>query len=106
MDGFYSGRKVLTEADILSIPAAAASIEIITNAISDLPVQLLENVDTKQGKEAVDSDYRVDMINDSPNNILTGADFKKEWLKMLFYMVLQRIILNIIVMEQLMAYFL
>jgi len=81
MDGFYSGRKVLTEADILSIPAAAASIEIITNAISDLPVQLLENVDTKQGKEAVDSDYRVDMINDSPNNILTGADFKKRMVK-------------------------
>lgn len=81
ISGFFSGKKVLSEKDILSIPAASASIEIITNAVSDLPIVLLHDVDSKQGKEPVEDDYRLKLLNESPNATLSGSNFKKRIIK-------------------------
>lgn len=81
LEGFYSGRKSLSEKDILSIPAASAAMEIITNSVSHLPVQLLHNVDTKAGKEPIDDDNRLYLINQQPNPTLDGADLKKRMIK-------------------------
>lgn len=80
VQGYVSGRKALTEKEILSIPAASASIDIISNAVSNLPLKLVRNVDTKEGKEYIE-DYRTDMLNEHPNHTLNGANFKKRMIK-------------------------
>lgn len=86
VQGFVSGKKSLSEKDIISIPAARAAIEIITNAVSNLPIKLARNVDTKQGKEFIDDDYRLIKLNESPNPTLSGSNFKKRMIKdMLLY---------------------
>lgn len=56
-------------------------MEIITNSVSHLPVQLLHNVDTKAGKEPIDNDSRLYLINQQPNPTLDGADLKKRMIK-------------------------
>lgn len=81
LEGFYSGHKSLSEKDILSIPAAAAAIEIITNSVSHLPIKLLGNVDDKAGKEPIENDYRLDILNFTPNPTLNGSEFKKRIIK-------------------------
>lgn len=86
LEGFYSGNKKLTEDDILSIPAARNSIEIIGNAFSQMPINLFHNVDSKAGKEIVDDDYRLDLLNTQPNATLDAFSFKRRMAKdMLLY---------------------
>ena len=88
LNGFVTGisNDRFSEEEVLSIPVANACLAIIVNSIKSLPVELYERIDEKTTKKLTD-DYRIKLLNDSPNLISTGID-KKKLLKILFYMVI------------------
>lgn len=79
ISSFFGNREV-DEDQIMSIPAVQDAVNAITSRVSSLPVKLYKNVDQKVGKEPVD-DYRVDLINNNPNENMDGVNFKKKIIK-------------------------
>lgn len=77
LNGIISGTSNdrFSEEEVLSIPAANACLSIVVNSIKDLPVELYERISDKETKK-VTNDYRLKLLNDSPNLISTGIDFK------------------------------
>ena len=64
-----------TSEELLSIPVAKACCDLIVNAIKALPIELYKYVDNDTVQEVKD-DYRLRLLNDEPNTIATGCDFK------------------------------
>ena len=79
LHGFLSGVSddMYTAEQILSIPVAKACCDLIVNSIKSLPVELYERVDDNTVRQITD-DYRVNLLNNAPNIIATGADFKEK----------------------------
>ena len=77
LNGIISGTSNdrFSEEEVLSIPVANACLSIVVNSIKDLPVELYERISDKETKK-VTNDYRLKLLNDSPNLISTGIDFK------------------------------
>ena len=75
--GFLSGVSddYFTAEQVLSIPVALACTNLIVNSIKTLPIELYERVDDNTVRQIVD-DYRLNILNNSPNIIATGTDFK------------------------------
>ena len=79
LHGFLSGVSddMYTAEQILSIPVAKACCDLIVNSIKTLPIELYERVDDNTVRQITD-DYRVNLLNNAPNIIATGADFKEK----------------------------
>ena len=69
-----------TAEQVLNIPVANACLAIIVNSIKDLPIELYERVDEKTVKSLTD-DYRIRLLNDQPNTVSTGVDFKARMIR-------------------------
>ena len=79
LHGFLSGVSddMYTAEQILSIPVAKACCDLIVNSIKSLPIELYERVDDNTVRQITD-DYRVNLLNNAPNIIATGIDFKEK----------------------------
>ena len=79
LHGFLSGVSddMYTAEQILSIPVAKACCDLIVNSIKSLPIELYERVDNNTVRQITD-DYRVNLLNNAPNIIATGTDFKEK----------------------------
>ena len=79
LHGFLSGVSddMYTAEQILSIPVAKACCDLIVNSIKSLPIELYERIDNNTVRQIAD-DYRVNLLNNAPNIIATGADFKEK----------------------------
>lgn len=82
LHGFLSGVSddMYTAEQILSIPVAKACCDLIVNSIKSLPVELYERVDDNTVRQITD-DYRINLLNNTPNIISTGADFKEKMIR-------------------------
>lgn len=82
LHGFLSGVSddMYTAEQILSIPVAKACCDLIVNSIKSLPVELYERVDDNTVRQITD-DYRINLLNNTPNIISTGADFKEKMVR-------------------------
>lgn len=69
-----SGDKYSAE-QLLSIPVAKVCTDLICNSIKTLPIELYERVNENTVKKITD-DYRLFLLNNTPNCISTGTDFK------------------------------
>ena len=69
-----------TAEQVLTIPVANACLAIIVNSIKDLPIELYERMDEKTVKSLTD-DYRIRLLNDQPNTVSTGVDFKARMIR-------------------------
>ena len=72
-----------TAEQLLSIPVAKACCDLIVNSIKTLPIELYEYVDDDTVKKITD-DYRLNLLNNEPNTIATGTDFKAKLMQDLF----------------------
>lgn len=79
VNGFSSGveNNKFTVEQVLSIPSAKACCDIIVNSIKTLPIELYE-IKSEGVIERVLNDYRLNLLNDKPNIIATGNDFKEK----------------------------
>ena len=79
LHGFLSGVSddMYTAEQILSIPVAKACCDLIVNSIKSLPIELYERVDDNTVRQITD-DYRVNLLNNAPNIIATGVNFKEK----------------------------
>ena len=79
LHGFLSGVSddMYTAEQILSIPVAKACCDLIVNSIKTLPIELYERVDDNTVRQITD-DYRVNLLNNAPNIVATGVDFKEK----------------------------
>lgn len=86
----YSGGSAFTslrnitevnETTVLSIPTASACVDLISGSIAQLPVYLYkENATTGEVEKLLD-DRRSFLLNNEPNEHLSGYDFKKQIVK-------------------------
>lgn len=77
MYGFSNGisNDKYTAEQLLSIPVAKICCDLICNSIKTLPIELYERVDDNTVRK-VTNDYRLNLLNNAPNCISTGTDFK------------------------------
>lgn len=77
LQGFLSGVSddMFTAEQLLSIPVAKACTDLIVNSIKTLPIEFFERIDDITTKKITD-DYRLPLLNNEPNIIATGTDFK------------------------------
>ena len=82
LQGFMSGVSddLFTAEQLLSIPVAKACCDLIVNSIKTLPIELYERVDDKTVK-LISDDYRLALLNNEPNIIATGTDFKAKFIQ-------------------------
>ena len=82
LNGIISGtsNNRFSEEEVLSIPVANACLAIIVNSIKDLPIELYRRVSDKETEKIAD-DYRLKILNDSPNLVSTGIDFKARMIR-------------------------
>lgn len=78
-NGFSSGtdNNKFSAEQVLSIPSAKACCDIIVNSIKNLPIELYE-IKGEGVVEKITDDYRLNLLNDTPNIISTGNDFKEK----------------------------
>lgn len=77
LESFFGGNASLSEEDVMKIPAVQASLDLITSAVGQLPVRLYQKQKNDSPK-TLDDDYRVSLINDNPNETLTGYSLKRK----------------------------
>ena len=77
MWGFVSGigGDRYTAEEVLSIPVAKVCTDLVCNSIKTLPIELYRRIDENTVERIID-DYRLSLLNDAPNCISTGTDFK------------------------------
>lgn len=76
---YFGDGQTVSEASALTIPAVAASVELITSSIAQLPIYLYkQNAD---GEIQKIDDKRVFLLNNEPNPLITGYNFKKHMVK-------------------------
>lgn len=81
----FSTNTNVTEEQAMLVPSVVASVELITGSIAQLPIYLYKEND-KGEVEKVVNDRRVFLLNNEPNSIMNGYNFKKRLAKdYLFY---------------------
>lgn len=82
MYGFSSGigNDKYTSEQLLSIPVAKICADLICNSIKTLPIELYERIDDSTVRKITD-DYRLNLLNNNPNIISTGTDFKEKLIR-------------------------
>lgn len=85
VQSFFGGLNDITEEEALKIPAVMASIDLICGSIAQMPLMLVRKDENGEVQKMTD-DSRVKLLNDEPNEILTGYTFKRNLVKdYLFY---------------------
>lgn len=82
LHGILSGVSddLYTAEQLLSIPVAKSCCDLIVNSIKTLPIELYERVDESTVKQISD-DYRLALLNNEPNIVATGTDFKAKMIQ-------------------------
>lgn len=81
----FSTSSPVTEEQAMKIPTVVACVELITGSIGQLPIYLYKE-NEKGEVERVRDDRRVFLLNNEPNSLLNGYNFKKRLAKdYLFY---------------------
>lgn len=81
----FSTGTPISEEEAMTIPSVVACVELITGSIAQLPIYLYKEND-KGEVEKIPNDRRVFLLNNEPNNLLNGYNFKKRLAKdYLFY---------------------
>ena len=65
----------VTREKALSLPSVYANVELIANTIGNLEIKLYKEYEGSV--EEVKGDYRTILLNDEPNNFMTGDELKK-----------------------------
>ena len=71
----FIGKTFVTKDMAMQIPSIQASVNLIKNVISSLPINLYEK--TKDGAKKIDNDERVWLINNDTKGNMTGTQIKK-----------------------------
>lgn len=81
---FFGDTGQVTEEQAMKIPAVAASVELISSSIAQLPIYLYK--ENEKGEVTKIDDRRVFLLNHEPNELVNGYNFKKRLVKdYLFY---------------------
>lgn len=76
---FFGDGELVTEEQAMKIPSVAASVELITSSIAQLPIYLYK--ENEKGEVIKIPDNRVFLLNDEPNELINGYNFKKQIVK-------------------------
>src|SRR5699024_7900413 len=66
----------ITEEEALQIPTVKSAVELISNSVSQLPINLFKKINEKDIEKLIDS--RLNLLNDNPNNYMYSNAFLKE----------------------------
>ena len=81
---FFGDGEEVTKAQALKIPTVAQAVELISGSIAQLPIYLYK--EEENGEIIKVSDKRVFLLNDEPNDLMNGYNFKKQIIQdYLFY---------------------
>ena len=67
--------KTLSREQAIGLPSVYANVELISNVISNLEVKLYKELEGSV--EEVKGDKRIDLLNDAPNDLMSGDELKK-----------------------------
>ena len=67
--------KTISKEQAIGLPSVYANVELISNVISNLEVKLYKELEGSV--EEVKGDRRIDLLNDSPNSLMSGDELKK-----------------------------
>jgi len=76
---FFGDGSQVTEEQAMKIPAVASSVELITSSIAQLPIYLYK--ENEKGEVIKVDDRRVFLLNNEPNELVNGYNFKKHLVK-------------------------
>lgn len=76
---YFGAGQTVTEDQAMTVPAVASSVELITSSIAQLPVYLYKQ--DASGKVEKIEDRRVFLLNNEPNDLMNGYNFKKSIVK-------------------------
>lgn len=76
---FFGDGQTITEEQAMKIPAVTSSVELITSSIAQLPIYLYK--ENEKGEVEKVDDHRVFLLNDEPNDLINGHNFKKQMVK-------------------------
>jgi HK97 family phage portal protein len=80
----FFGDGQVTEEQAMKIPSVAAAVDLITSSVAQLPIYLYKQ--TENGVVEKVDDKRVFLLNEEPNELTNGYNFKKQIVKdYLFY---------------------
>ena len=67
--------KTISKEQAIGLPSVYANVELISNVISNLEVKFYKELEGSV--EEVKGDKRIDLLNDSPNSLMSGDELKK-----------------------------
>lgn len=73
---YSSNKDDITEEQALSIPTVTNCVDLICASVSQLPIYLYEAQEDGSVKK-IEGDPRVEILNENPNDLLNGYNFKK-----------------------------
>lgn len=68
-------KNTITREQAIGLPSVYANVELISNVISNLEVKLYKELEGSV--EEVKGDKRIDLLNDAPNDLMSGDELKK-----------------------------
>ncbi|MGL4735888.1 MAG: phage portal protein [Cellulosilyticaceae bacterium] len=68
-------KNTITREQAIGLPSVYANVELISNVISNLEVKLYK--ESSGSVEEAKGDKRVELLNDSPNDLMSGDELKK-----------------------------
>ena len=68
-------KNTITRDQAIGLPSVYANVELISNVISNLEVKLYKELEGSV--EEVRGDKRIDLLNDAPNDLMSGDELKK-----------------------------
>lgn len=68
-------KNTITREQAIGLPSVYANVELISNVISNLEVKLYTELEGSV--EEVKGDKRTDLLNDAPNDLMSGDELKK-----------------------------
>lgn len=79
LTSYFGDGGLVTEEEAMKIPAVTSSVELITSSIAQLPVYLYK--ENENGEVEKIEDRRVFLLNQEPNDLVNGHNFKKSLVK-------------------------
>lgn len=76
---FFGDGDQVTEEQAMKIPSVTSSVELITSSIAQLPIYLYK--ENEKGEVEKVQDRRVFLLNQEPNDLVNGYNFKKQMVK-------------------------
>lgn len=73
----WTGKQLLTEETVQTIPAVKSALDTITRTVGTLPI-VLYKIDENNAPVEIKGDNRVSMLNADTNDVLTGTAYKEK----------------------------